>query len=304
MTSIRHGFAVLLLIVVQALSNIAQSASPSTAAADLHAAEQYLNSISSRVGVYAPRLHLAASKTFVAHPSYLQRWGIVAADAAAAYNDWLNTLILQPEMTISDGPSGGMRIRTLLEIHQATGSASSTAASTIFHELSHADWDLFVEEGESAADQELLKTFDELLPALNAGFFERRILPSEIFAYYRGDLLAMILSDANEILLASGLEPDTLNCITRARPTEVLRNFSPSAKPYSERHRLTAVWVQGEEISVVSGLDPDGKKLNEALYKHTIQTMQFPKSRTELLKLFESKPNLRKKVQACATPRT
>jgi hypothetical protein len=300
MTFKRHGFAVLLLFAVQALSNWSLAASQSS---DLHAAEQYLNSISSRVGVYAPRLHVAASKTFIAHPSYLQRWGIVAADAAAAYNDWLNTLILQPEMTIADN-AGDLRIRTLLEIHQATGSASSTAAATIFHELAHAEWDLFVEEGETATDRELLATLTELLPALNAGFFERRILPSEIFAYYRGDLLGMILSDANEILLASGLEPDTLGCITRARPTEVLRNFSPSPKPYSERHQLTAVWVQGEEISVVSGIDPHGKKLNDALFKHLHETMQFPKSRVELLKLLESKPNLRKKVRECAAPRT
>jgi hypothetical protein len=300
MTFQRHGFAVLLLIAVQALTNSANAAQQ---ASDLNSAEQFLNSISSRVGVYAPRVHMASSKTFIAHPSYLQRWGIVAADAAAAYNDWLNTLILQPEMTISD-EAGGMRIRTLLEIHQATGSLSSTAATTIFHELAHAEWDLYVEEGETAADQELLKTFSELLPALNAGFFERRILPSEIFAYYRGDLLGMILSDANEILMASGLEPDTLACMKRARPTEVLRDFSPSPKPYSERHRLTAVWVQGEEISVVSGIDPNGTKLNDALFKHLLQTMQFPKSRVALLKLLESKPNLRTKVRDCATPRT
>lgn len=293
----RHGLAVLLLFAVQALSNRAM------AAGDLHAAEQYLNSISTRIGVYAPRLHLAGSKTFIAHPSYLQRWGVVASDAAAAYNDWLNTLILQPEMTISDG-AGGLRIRTLLEIHQATGSSSSTAATTIFHELAHAEWDLYVEEGETAADRELLSAFNELLPALSAGFFQRRILPSEIFAYYRGDLLGMILGDANEILLASGLEPDTLGCITRARPTEVLRNFSPTPKPYSERHQLTAVWVQGEEISVLSGLDPHGKKLNDALFKHLLETVQFPKSRVDLLKLLESKPNLRKKVQTCAAPRT
>lgn len=248
-------------------------------------------------------MHLAASNSFFAHPSYLQRWGIVATDAAAAYNDWLNTLILQPEMTIVDD-TGDLRIRTLIEIHQATGSSSSPAATTIFHELAHAEWDLYVEEGETASDRELLAAFKELLPPLNAGYFQRRILPSEIFAYYRGDLLGMILSDANEILLASGLEPDTLGCVTRTRPTEVLRNFSPSSIPYSERHQLTAVWVQGEEISVVSGLDPHGKKLNDALYKHLVDTMQFPKSRLELLKLLESKPNLRKKVRDCAAPRT
>jgi hypothetical protein len=300
MTFNRHGVAVFLIFAVQALSNRSLATS---GAIDQHAAEQYLNSISSRVGVYAPRLHLAAGKTSIAHPSYLQRWGIVAADAAAAYNDWLNTLILQPEMTIADD-AGNLRIRTLLEIHQVTGSASSSAATTIFHELAHAEWDLFVEEGETAADRELLAAFDELLPAINAGFFQRRILPSEIFAYYRGDLLGMILGDANEILLASGLEPDTLGCITRARPTEVLRNFSPTPKPYSDRHQLTAVWVQGEEISVLSGLDPHGKKLNDALFKHLLETVQFPKSRVELLKLFESKPNLRKKVLTCAAPRT
>ena len=155
MTFKRHGFAVLLFFAVQAFSNQSTAASTSS---DLHPAEQYLNSISSRVGVYAPRLHLAANKTFIAHPSYLQRWGIVAADAAAAYNDWLNTLILQPEMTIADD-AGDLRIRTLLEIHQASGSASSTAATTIFHELAHAEWDLYVEEGESATDRELLATF-------------------------------------------------------------------------------------------------------------------------------------------------
>ncbi len=293
MTFKHHGFAAIALISSHFFSTFGW-------AADLHPSEQYLNSISSRVGVFAPRLHMASARTFIARPSYLQRWGVVASDAAAAYNDWLNTLILQPEMTIADASSGKLRVRTLLEIHQATGSSSSTAASTIFHELSHAEWDLYVEEGESPADKELLKEFAELLPALNAGFFERRILPSEVFAYYRGDLLAMILGDANEIFLATGLEPDTLTCVVRSRPTEIFRNFSPSAELYSDRHILTTAWVQGAEVSLVSGLDPFGKRLNAALYKHTLATMKIPISRAQLLKSFENKPNLKKRVHECA----
>lgn len=294
MSFIRSGFAALtVLLFINTVSNEAN-------ASDLHSAERFLNSIQSRVGVEAPRLHKVGAKTSVALPSYLQQWGITGADAAAAYNDWLNTLVLQPEMTITDGTTGKFRIRTLLEIHQITGSASSTAASTIFHELSHAEWDLFVEEGHSQVDKDLLESMDSLLPSLTAGFLERRILPSEIFAYYRGDLIGMILSDANEILLASGLEPDSLNCITRRHPADSIRNYSPSNVPYAQRHSLTVAWVQGNEINLTSGIDPEAKKLNTALFNHAQATMKFPKSRAELLKLLQSKPNLRKKIIECA----
>ncbi|MBN8540827.1 MAG: hypothetical protein J0L82_10615 [Deltaproteobacteria bacterium] len=84
-----------------------------------------------------------------------------------------------------------------LSSRSLSANASSTAATTIFHELAHAEWDLYVEEGETAADRELLTAFNELLPALNAGYFQRRILPSEIFAYYRVDLLKLIESKPN-----------------------------------------------------------------------------------------------------------
>lgn len=271
-------------------------------ASGLHHAETFLDSLFRQSRIEAPRIGLSALKTYLAHPSYLERWGITASDAAAQYNDWTNTLVLKPEMTIKDPVTGSMRIRSLLELHQSLGTFSSVTAGVIFHELSHAEYDLFVEEGAEDFDRELMNVLEtesrRIAEENRLGPFKSRSLASEIFAYYREDLIGMILSDTNEIKLASGLNPDTNDCVPRTRRPEEARNFSPTHVPYYERSKLKVAFVLGQDVDL--NRDPRANdRLNAALEMHARKTLRFPETRVELLERLRKDPAIRAALDRC-----
>lgn len=242
----------------------------------------FLKSVSQYTGIEVPRLELAADRTFLAHPSLLQRWGVIASDAAAAYNSLTNTLVLQPEMTIDDPVSGGRRIRTLFEISQALGSGATVSAGVILHELSHAEWEFFVEPGATPADAKLMATINDLLPAVDIGFFR-------------------IMSDVSEILLSSGLNPDTLACSSSLRNPGFLRDLFPDGEPYETRVKLDLAWVQGKDFSLRTDLDPLADRINRALFEHAMATSRIPLSRKAVFEWLSRKPQLIKKIESCAS---
>jgi hypothetical protein len=298
----RHVISPALAAAALVLALVAGSSKAAANDVPLHYAENFLNSLYSNARIQAPRLQLAALHTFIAHPSLLERWHVINSDAAASYNDWTNTLVLQPEMTIDDASFGGRRLRSLSELSESVGASARVSAGIIFHEMSHAEWDLYVEGGTEDYDRELLAAFDRELPAIvesnRLSLFSARSLASEVFAYYREELIGTILSDTAEIKLASGLEPSTNTCIPRATRPSNARNFSPNPEPYATRVQLGLVWVRGTDVT----LDKDkaaGRRLNEALYRHALATLQFPKSRAELLKLLAKDTSIRKALDSC-----
>lgn len=275
-------------------------ASHAAAAAGNHAT-LFLKSVSQQTSLDLTRLELAADRAFLAHPSLLQRWGIISGDAAAAYNSITNTLVLQPEMTVDDPASGSRRIRTLFELGQSVGVGGTVSAGVILHELSHAEWEFFVEPGVTTADAKLRSVLEELLPAVEIGFIRKRILPSEVYAYYREDLYARILSDTTEILLSSGLNPLSLACSDSPRRPGHLRDLFPADEPYEMRVVLDTVWVQGKDFSLRTPLDPNAKQINRALFEHAKATEQLPLNRTAVFNWLATKPQLIKRIESCAS---
>lgn len=276
------------------------SASVAGAENETHASA-FLQSLFNRARIEAPRLQSAAGQTLIAHPSLLQRWGVISADAAAAYNDWTNTLVLQPEMTITT-EFEGTRIRTLEEMALTTGTAANINATTVFHELSHAEWDFFVEEGATAADRTLLSEMEQTLqPLLSASaipFYNRHLAESEVFAYYREDLIGQILQDTSEILLGSGLDPKDLSCV-RTRYPGKLRDLTPDSRDYAVRTRVDTAWVQGKDVDLTRDQNLH-QRLNDALYEHSRETLRFPNSRDELFQILEQDQRVMSALLDCA----
>lgn len=274
-------------------------------AAPLHHSETFLDSLYVMSRIQAPRLGLAASQTFIAHPSLLQRWRLVGSDAAAMYNDWTNTLLLQPEMTIFDSEFGKVRVRSLPELHAIHPTAAIVQASVAFHELSHAEWDLYVEEGAEDYDQDLVIALRAETPAMaraaQLSALEARTLPSEIFAYYREDLVGLIFQDTSEIKLASGLDPVTNACRPLRQRPEDLRDFSPSNALYEIRAYQKYVFVDGKDVF----LDHDhaaNLRVNAALARHARATLRFPASRADLLERLRKDPKIRAAIAYCRNP--
>lgn len=287
-------------VALTAIAASATAASPATPETHISA---YLQSLFARTGTEAPRLAMAASQTHIAHPSLLQRWGVIGATAAAAYNDWTNTLLLQPELTIVTA-DGVTRIRTLEEMALTTGPSSIVHAAIVFHELSHAEWDLFIEEGAAISDRALTSALEKSLkPLLTMSaipFYNQRLASSEVFAYYREELLSRTLQDAAEILFTSGLNPDDLSC-RGAHRSGKLRDLMPDSQSYAVRIHVDSAWVQGEELDLTLNKELH-RDINDALFEHSLQTLRFPSSRAELFQILARDQRVMSALLDCATP--
>lgn len=284
----------LAFVLTGSLQNAAAQTTTSTTASS-HA-QVFLDSLYINARIQAPRLSLAASRTHLATPSLLQQWGILNADAAASYNGFTSTLVLRDDMLFKNSSTGEARIASLREIHDRTHFSARVAAGVIFHELSHAEYDFFVEEEAENFDRELIRVLKAELPKVIAAngvsFFRSIPLGSEIFAYYREELIEMILQDAAEIKLASGLEPDKDACTpVHTRPVE-LRDFFSSQEPYEKRAHLTTAFVFGDDVNLDLAMDAS-RKINQALWAHAKATLKIPESRADLFRQLSLDPRLR-----------
>ncbi len=291
-----------MLLLLPARSNAGRAQAMASEASSPHHSEQFLNSIERHAQVQAPRLRAASRNTFIAHPSLLQQWNVINSDAAAAYNDWTNTVIVQPEMTIKDSNISRARIRSLEELYDTVGEAAPVHAAVYFHELSHAEWDFYVEEGVQSYDHELLKIFKHELPSIvkanRLSSYTARSLASEVFAYYREELLMTIFVDAAEIRMASGINSVKNGCLRRAARPHKLRDYSPSSTPYAERVQLEFIFIRGRDVNLAVD-KVQNARINSALFRHAFRTLNFPQSRVELFRFLAADPRIQATIDRC-----
>jgi hypothetical protein len=271
---------------------------PQLAAAD---ASNFLWSIEREFFLNSPRLQQVAMKVRIAQPSALQRWGWVGADAAAHYNDWINTLIVPSELT-ETLHDASFALKPWSQLRAELGSVATVRSGTLFHELAHAEWDLYVEQAATAEDRELLGVFKTQLPSFHAqlGLWTRRLLASELYAYYRGDLLAAIAQDRIEIEMSSGLD-DRGTCRGQ-RPEARVRDLYENISSYLDRAMPQFVYVQGKEVNLEA--HPAARQaLHRALARHAQLTLAPLRDRQALRARLASDPLLLRRLQACVHPK-
>ncbi|HRK07502.1 MAG TPA: hypothetical protein PLZ57_07005 [Pseudobdellovibrionaceae bacterium] len=269
----------------------------SSAAAD---ASNFLWSLEREFFFQAPRLQSVAMQVRIAQPSTIQRWGIVGEDAAAHYNDWLNTLIVPAELTETLSDSS-FQLKPWSQLRADLGSVATVRTGTLFHELAHAEWDFLVEEGSSLEDRDLLSVFASELPKYHGqlGLWSRRLLASELFAYYRGDLISAIAQDRIEIEMSSGL--DDRGACRGQRADGSVRDLHDNKQSYLDRAMPQFVYVQGKEVNL--DVDPQARQaLHAALSRHARATLQPLADRQALRARLASDQPLLRRLQKCRAP--
>lgn len=244
------------------------------------------------------RFQQTADRIHLAQPSLLERWGVINNDAAASYNSFLNTIILKPESISRDG-NGNLRIATLPELRERHP-APSVVIATIFHEIAHGEYDVFVEKGATPEDERLYRMLQqEVLPWIQRrhpglSFFSQRIAVWEIFGYFRGDLMQLIQDDRDEILSANGffrnkcffspaLKQAALD-LSQEEFMRLLPMHEDLDRPYSDRFRLDLVWAMGNEVELYEkGFDPFLPEWKAGLFRHFRAFYRIPRDRRELL---------------------
>src|SRR3989344_1213381 len=247
-------------------------ASPATAEAGGPFANAFTLSLQREaIPLRMDRFIAVAGEISLAQSSLLEQWGLINSDASATYNSLLNTIVLRPESIRRD--QGGLRFRTLAEMRADHGAAYSVYVAEVLHEMAHAEYDVFVEAAQDPADARLLEVFQYgIAPWLARNHPERfsftlSIAAWEIFGYYRGDLMLLMLSDQMEIAYANGLDPISRKCYAPRAVREAMaqNEFAEFLKymplgeafdvPYRQRIRLEDVFALGNAISL-KGNDP------------------------------------------------
>ncbi len=246
----------------------------------------------------------------LALPSHLEDWGVINQEAAASYNGWINTIILKPEAMGRD-EQGRFRLPTVSEVRAKNNGNLIPMLPTIVHEMAHAEFDFFVEEKSTPQDAWLWDSLrNEIAPAiqaLNPHRFSVSVALSELFAYFRGDFLSLLLEDWDEQLFLNGFNRHQNRCVHTVALKKLAAEVSLEEfltvvpmggnldAPYREKARLTDIWVKGKDVSV-KGLAPH---LWDKLWAHLQHFQRPPRSKRELAERMAKTPWIASRVADC-----
>lgn len=274
---------------------------------------EFLNSITREYVPFSTfRFEQTASRIFLAEPSYLQKWGILSADAEASYNGALRTVVLKSD-NLETTPSGRKRIASAATLRARHQHSMSVRAATIIHELSHAEYSRLVRQFETEADRVLVETIDrEIRP-----WFRRhtksmipwwdRVAVSEFFAYFRGDLFSFYHDELVEILTYNGVNAhDPKRCWrgkSRAGNTDSFVSPPDALRRYREVFRIKWIWVLGQDVELANtGADPFSPAWNDALWDHFEALFHPPRSRQDFVNWLNRNPVWKSRLQHCRIP--
>jgi hypothetical protein len=277
----------------------------------------FLKSLDSRLPMNTDFMQwvLKTHNTRLAHPSLLERWGVINTEAAATYNGILNTVVLKEDYTVDYVSAAGKksrRVKTWQELETSEPWVWSVRLGTIFHEISHAEYS-WLPKSNDPEDKALLnfmnREFDDYLklkyPKLNIR--ERIIARSEMFAYFRADFLAKLISTVDDLLVENGYFSTIKSCknsqffITKlkTRPKSEWGSFITFGSDQDfEKMDLPSIYVKGVEL-MIDPNDPITTKLKSNLWNQATKHFLSPRTKKEVIKWMNLNPSLRSLIKPC-----
>ncbi|MBT7609920.1 MAG: hypothetical protein HN576_09190 [Bacteriovoracaceae bacterium] len=265
--------------------------------------EQFTNlnhSLKSRYLIKTSHLENIENHVSLASPSLLQQWEIIGGGVEAHYNEYLNLLVIDKDKIING------QVKSYYEFKKEEKEYSfSTFASTLFHELAHADYDIFIEESDSNI-RFLLNHMLKRWVARNIKGYSNRIVRHEILGYSAGGVIELLDYEISNVLFKYGYVFSQDKCMSKSFLKKTAKNLNLRRDFVLENHREdidyaekitpSTIWVKGKEINI------DAYKLPK-IYKYGIfnyfkTTYQIPSNRSELIeKINES--HFIEKVRKC-----
>ncbi|WP_408095836.1 hypothetical protein ACJVC5_12400 [Peredibacter sp. HCB2-198] len=180
---------------------------------------------------------------------------VMSPDAVATYNGNLNLINL--DKTLLNGSS----IRDAREIRGPMFATYKN--STIFHELGHAELDVFVEEKETSVDEALMSFYESTLkPFYKKNFpgFNPHTVFHEHFSYYRSDLIDFLYNEVDKVFMSNGFNKMKNSCFLTAQLKKKLQDgttldeftgfFGDSEVTYQKEVKPQYVFVKGKDIDL------------------------------------------------------
>lgn len=240
---------------------------------------------------------------------------ILSPDATATYNGKLNLISLHADLLIKNGRQYIIKDARLI---RGANYAQTYYLSTIFHEMGHAELDVFIENEREAEDSMLMHHYKNVLkPFYKSNFpkFNAFTIFHEHFGYYRSDLLEFLTSERGDVLLANGYNIFTRSCflnpVLRKKLADgiALEEFqklfviNANGDPYRKRVSPRYVYVKGKDLDLMQA--PLAKGILEQT--HTLfwayhQAMYgFPINQKDLVNRMNASGEFKDSLSECRT---
>lgn len=232
----------------------------------------------------ASHLKEIAPKISIKKPTAFQRWQMERTGAEATYNDFTNTIVLKDSYFVGD------RIVGIDDMKANEKYRFFVFASTAFHELSHADFDVSVENGSGSIkyllERKIMPWFKSKFPSFNS-----KIATHELFGYTAGDTIFNLNQKIQDIMINHGLKYPAMECF----PAKALEKigarlgfengieFKPvfQNQDFSDIFVPDAVFVKGKDINLKTANFP--KEYRKELYDYFVSTYDLPVDTEELI---------------------
>lgn len=240
---------------------------------------------------------------------------IFSPDAAATYNDKLNVISLHADLVEKIGSVTYIKDARLI---RGAGYTETQRLSTIFHEMGHAEMDVFIENGKEAEDMMVINHYKHILKPWYKQHFPRfnsHTVFHEHFGYYRGELMDMLLGEIDTLLTNNGFnkfrntcfkshilkqklaEGATLEEFQQLYVTDVQNDF------YRNKISPQFLFVRGKDIDLRAA--PNSKAMlmqTHLLFWSYHQAMyNFPINQSDLVKRMNQMSGFKKTIAECRT---
>lgn len=257
-------------------------------------------SMSHRYLIDTSHLEAIEDNVRLATPSLLQEWGVIGASAEAHYNDYLNLVVVDKDKVKNGAVKSYFDFKSDKE-----GYIFTTFASTLFHELAHADYDVFIEE-EDTSFRFLLNTMLKNWVKRNVKGHSNKIVRHEILGYTADGIIQVLDMDIDKVLFHYGYVFSQDRCmkksslVKKAKLLQLERGFKLvnhwDKTDYAERVSPLTVFVKGEDVDLESLNFP--RVFKSGIFNYFQKTYKLPRNRDELVKKLNQSHWL-KKVRRC-----
>jgi len=223
-------------------------------------------------------------KISIKKPNAFQRWQMEKSGAEATYNDFTTTIILKDSYFI------GNQIVGVDDMKANEKYRFFLFASTTFHELSHADFDVTVENGSEGIKYLLEK---KIMPWFKSKFpsFNSKIATHELFGYTAGDGIFYLNQKIQDLMMNHGLKYPSMECF----PPKGLERIAARLgfengieykmifenKDFFSEIVPSTIFVKGKDINLNTSKFPE--KFKQELYQYFVDTYNFPVDLEELV---------------------
>ncbi len=233
---------------------------------------------------------------------------VMSPQAVATYNGNLNIISLNKDHM------RGKVIKSVPEIMGPLGDYSKI--STIFHEMGHAEMDVFIENETTERDMVVKYHYDHKLKAFYKKHFPKfnpKTVFHEHFGYYRAELIEFLSTEMGDLLVTNGYNKFKKTCFLTAPLRKMLaenvtlEDFQKLIVPPGEdeffRKRIGPkyIFVRGKDLNLGAVPQDMIRQTHDLFWAYHQDFYGFPMNRKEMVARMNATANFRNDVSSCRT---